>query len=144
MAWLVLFYKKILNGDARSRNFLMSGSIFILLLYAEKNHLNIATFSFCRRRESNPGCQHSKRARYPLHHCPSARLEWQLWSLINSPVFINHPGLISSAGLIDSSRKTTTEQSRLPSPYHTLQWEFLSLSRSPIQGIVFLTMISFS
>ena len=38
-----------------------------------KNHLNIAiVFAFCRQRESNPGRQCSKEARYPLHHCPSA------------------------------------------------------------------------
>ena len=34
----------------------------------EKNHLNIATQQ-CRWWESNPGPQHSKRERYPLHHC---------------------------------------------------------------------------
>ena len=34
-----------------------------------KNHLNIATFCFCRQGESNLGCQRSKRAHYPLHHC---------------------------------------------------------------------------
>ena len=45
MVWLVILYF-LLHGDARSRNFLMSGTIFILPPYAEINDLNIATFCF--------------------------------------------------------------------------------------------------
>ena len=46
MAWLVLLLFSQ-HGDARSRNFLVSGYIFgqptTLCLEGEKNHLNIAT-----------------------------------------------------------------------------------------------------
>ena len=51
----------------------MPGSVLSYLLMP-KNHLNIAT-CWCRRRESNPDCQCSKRPRYPLNHCTSA---WEL------------------------------------------------------------------
>ena len=43
-----------------------------LMPRGRKNHLNMATFCICRQRELNPGHQHSKQMRYPLHHCPSA------------------------------------------------------------------------
>ena len=67
-----ILYIFVLHGDARSHNFLVAGSIFILLPNAEKNHLNIVTFCFCRLRELNLGRQSSKPARYPLHLSPSA------------------------------------------------------------------------
>ena len=71
VASIIIF---IVHGDARSCNFLMSGSIFILPPYAEreKKPSEYGDFCICRRREPNPGRQHSKQTRYPLHHCPSA------------------------------------------------------------------------
>ena len=71
VASIIIF---LLHEDVRSCNFLMSGSIFILPPYAEreKKPSEYGDFCMCRRRESNPGRQHSKQTRYPLHHCPLA------------------------------------------------------------------------
>ena len=65
MALLVLLF--LLYGDARSRNFLVPGSIYPTSLC--QTIIWILRLCFCRRRESNPGCQRSKRPHYPLHHC---------------------------------------------------------------------------
>ena len=77
MAWLVLF---LLYGDARSRNFLVPGSIYPTTLC--RKIIWILRLCFCRRQESNPGRQCNKRPRYPLHHCTSAGI-----SIILSKVF---------------------------------------------------------
>ena len=58
--------------------FLMPGSILIIPPYAEKEKNPSEYFNFflhfCRRRESNPGHQLSKRLRYLLYHYPSAKI----------------------------------------------------------------------
>ena len=86
MAWLVLLLFL--------RKFLVSCCIFSTNhLMPRKKHLNIATFCFCRWRESNPGRLRSKRARYPFHHCISAaHKSWRNNSLFPSSLMIqNYP-----------------------------------------------------
>ena len=64
---VIFYYMEMLD-------FLESGSIFIQPPHAmrEKKPSENGDICICRWRESNLGCQHSKRTRYPLHHCPSA------------------------------------------------------------------------
>ena len=76
MAWLLLLF--FATWRRYMAQFLIFGSILILSHYAEreKKPSEYCNFflHFCRRRESNPGRQLSKRVRYPSHHCPSVSL----------------------------------------------------------------------
>ena len=67
MVAILLYLVLLPHENARSRALL---HFFHLPPYTlrEKKHLNIAHY-FCRRRESNPGCQRSKLVRYPFLHC---------------------------------------------------------------------------
>ena len=71
----IFLFSFLLSGKARSRHLscLVPSFTYHLRPERENNHLNIVTRQ-CWRRESNPGRQHSKRERYPLHHCPPAML----------------------------------------------------------------------
>ena len=81
MAWLVLLLLLFYFYSME----LLDHAIFCAWLHFSyhlmpKNHLNIATFCFCWRWESNPGHQRSKQPSYPFHHRTSASQSYFLRS----------------------------------------------------------------
>ena len=68
MASIIIF---IVHGDARSCNFLMSGSIFILPPDAEREEKPSEYGDFLRMPMAGiePGPPAQQANRYPLHHC---------------------------------------------------------------------------
>ena len=100
-----IFISFLHSGNARSRQILCLIPSFTYHLRPERenNHLNNATRQ-CRRREANPGRQHSKRKRYPWQNFLLAY--WLLFSLVTGWAYCSF-----LLGTIRQTKNSTSLQS---------------------------------
>ena len=75
MARIFSFFLLLHSGSARSHQLSCLVPSFTYHLRPERQKIHLIIETRQRQwRESNPGCHHSKRERYPLHHCLPAAL----------------------------------------------------------------------